>query len=833
MTHREQSCAAVAKGKLGNSISKNIDPSHQLSKSVTIPTQEEVEYLMTLFNQGRYIEGEAVARQQIEKFPQNGFFWKVLGVVIGLQGRITESLEAIQQTVTLMPMDAQAHNNLGGILCELNHLNKAETSCRRALEIEPDYAEAHSNLGRILRELGHLNEAEACYRRALEIKPDYLIAYSNLLFILIFTNHHAAYRLEEARRYGQMVATKVVHRFRTWLCIPTPKRLRIGLMSGDLRNHPVGFFLEKVLPQIDASRFELIAYVSNSIEDSLSACIKPYCYAWKSVVGLSDEAAANLIHADGVHLLLDLSGHTAHNRLPVFAWKPAPVQASWLGQLATTGMLEMDYLLGDPLATPPENDWHFIEKVWRLPEVWCCLSPPRVELEVSLLPALSCGYITFGSFNNLAKINDLVVALWARVLLAVPNSKLFIKTRQFSDPAVCEVFRQRFVEYGIPSDRFLLEGASPRAELLASYHRVDIVLDPFPCTGDTTNFEALWMGVPVITKKGDRFISRVGQSIVHNAGLSDWIAENDDDYVDKVVSHTMDLLQLAALRGGLRQQVLDSPLFDASRFARHLEEALWGMWEKYLDVDQAAINVVMQRIKLEPKKENFKLDYKNASVENTQFNLTGLNGVGDFCIKDGYVSRTEYFHYDDSALTDQYQLEVYLHALGLMKKYGFETVLDIGCGSGYKLVTYLSGYLTTGLELPVNVEMLKLKYPHHSWQVAEFSETLNNKFDVVICSDVIEHLTDPDLLLRFIQNIDFKFAILSTPERDLVYPESNPSRNGPPKNMSHVREWNKYEFNNYVSKWFKIVDHRVCNLEQMTQMVIIKNWTNDYRRHRA
>ena len=352
-------------------------------------------------------------------------------------------------------------------------------------------------------------------------------------------------------------------------------------MSGDLRNHPVGFFLESVLAQINPSRIELIAYPTDHRTDELTARIKPYFSVWKSLVGLNDEAAARLIHADGVHILIDLAGPTAHNRLPVFARKPAPVQATWLGYLATTGVAEMDYLLGDHQATPPENDGHFSEKVWRLPEVWACLTPPDAALEVSQLPALSAGCITFGCFNNLSKMNDAVVALWARVLQAVPASRLFLKTKKLDDPAVCEPPLQRFTAKGIESGRLMREGSSPRAELLAAYNRVDIALDPFPYGGGTTSFEVLWMAVPIITRKGDRFLSRCGQSLAFNADLVDWIAEDDDDYVAKAVMHTQDLKQLAALRAGLRERVLASPLFDAPRFARHLEAVLREMWERW------------------------------------------------------------------------------------------------------------------------------------------------------------------------------------------------------------------------------------------------------------
>jgi predicted O-linked N-acetylglucosamine transferase (SPINDLY family) len=298
------------------------------------------------------------------------------------------------------------------------------------------------------------------------------------------------------------------------------------------------------------------------------------------VFTLNDEAVARLIHADGIHILLDLSGHTAKNRLPVFAWKPAPVQCTWLGFPTTTGVAAMDYILGDPIAIPPEDEGHFSEQVWRLPEIYLCLSAPVDSPNVGSLPALKNDRVTFASFNNLAKINDQVVACWARILNAVPKSRLLLKAKQLKDSTVLDTTWKRFAAHGIADHQLILEGTTPlRNDHLGTYQRVDIALDPFPYPGVTTSAEALWMGVPVLTLQGDRFLSRTAASIAHNTGMSDWIATREADYVDKAIRLSGDLPKLAALRAGLREQVSTSPLFDAPRFARHFEDALWGMWQ--------------------------------------------------------------------------------------------------------------------------------------------------------------------------------------------------------------------------------------------------------------
>lgn len=358
------------------------------------------------------------------------------------------------------------------------------------------------------------------------------------------------------------------------------------MVSGDLNNHPVGYFLENLLAHLDRSRVEIIAYPTSTEADELTARIKPFFSAWKPLFALNDSAAANLIHADGIHVLLDLSGHTGHNRLPVFAWKPAPVQASWLGYWASTGVAEMDYMLADPYVAPQGEENKFVESLWRLPENYLCFSEPAHNIAVAPLPALTSGCITFGCFNKVDKMNDAVVALWAQLIKAVPGSRLFLKTPQLNDSALCNTTRQRFYEHGIEPERLVLEGGSPRAKLLETYNRVDIALDPFPYTGGATSAESLWMGVPVITHKGEDFLSRIGESICSNAGLADWIAADDEDYVTKAVLHASDLRRLATLRAGLRQQVLASPLFDAPRFARNFEAALWGMWQTWSHIRQ-------------------------------------------------------------------------------------------------------------------------------------------------------------------------------------------------------------------------------------------------------
>ena len=600
----------------------NSKPYRSLKSSNGVGLQEgasqlEINSLLYSFSQKRYSEAEFLSRSMTERFPTYGLGWKVLGAVFKQTGRSAEALAPMKKAVELLPNDFEAYNNLGNTFQDLGNLDEAiafyrrslmlkpdfaeahnnlsvtyqdldrlsdaEASCRRAIEIKPNYATAYLNLGLTLHGLGRIEEAETCYRRALQIKPDYTEVHSNLLFLLNSSNNNPLKYFNEASLYGGIVEKKVTSKIAKWSFTRRPERLRVGFVSGDFSNHPVGYFLESMLAQLDSSSFELIAYSTSHKVDELTLRIKPFFVLWKSLLGLSDETAAHLIYNDGIHLLIDLSGHSRNNRLPVFAWKPAPVQVTWLGYFNTTGVRAIDYLIADPWVLPETEEIYFTEKIWRLPETRLCFTPPDLDIEVSPLPAIANGFITFGCFNNLAKMNDDVVTLWARVLATVPESRIFLKAKQLKEVSVQQNTIERFAAHGINADRLILEGFETREKYLASYHRVDIALDPFPYPGGTTTVEGLWMGVPVLTLAGEHFLSCQGVGILNNVGLPQWIATGINDYVNLAMWFASDLNGLARLRKELRSKVLVSPIVDASRFAKHFEATLHAMWQVWCD----------------------------------------------------------------------------------------------------------------------------------------------------------------------------------------------------------------------------------------------------------
>jgi protein O-GlcNAc transferase len=582
---------AEAYNNLGNTLQElgRLDEAEaSLRQAIALkPDYAKAHYNMgvTLNEAGRLHEAEVSYKQAIALTPDYGQAHYNLGITLQELGRLDEAEASYTQATALKPGYAEAYNNLGNTLLELGRLEEAAASFRQALDLEPDYAEAHSSLGIALYRSGALEEAEASCRKAIALNPDFTAGYMPLLFIQSSSNFEHTSYLKDALSYAKSIRGEISSRFSEWSCAREPERLRIGLVSGDFCNHPVGFFLEGLLAQFNSSSLELYAYPTKLLEDELTTRIKPYFSYWSPLLGKSDQEAAQLIHNDKIHILIDLSGHTANNRLPIFAWKPAPIQVSWLGYWASSGVPEMDYILGDPFVTPNNEAAHFIEKIWQLPESYLCFTKPNVALEVMPLPALSAGVITFGCFNKLVKMTDEVVSLRSKILNIIPGSKLFLKNDQLQYASERNKVLSRFAAHGIGADQLILEGPSPRAEYLASYNRVDIALSPYPYGGGTTSAEGLWMGVPVLTKRGDYFLSHLGESIAHNTGLSDWIAADEDEYIAKAVQFSSDLDGLMKLRAGLREQVLASPLFDAPRFARHFVRAVWSMWSKWQETN--------------------------------------------------------------------------------------------------------------------------------------------------------------------------------------------------------------------------------------------------------
>ena len=490
-----------------------------------------------------------------------------------------QSVASYDRAIALKPDYADAWYNRGNLLHELQKYDQSVASYDQAIALKPDYAEAYANRGNVLCSVCRYEEADDSYREALRINPNDLDARSGWLFSM---NYHASLNLQhalsEAKIYGSKTSENSIPKFKKWDVASKANKLKIGFVSGDLCNHPVGYFIEGLIEYLDPNQFELYAFTTNSLTDELTIRIKPFFNEYTLIYGMSDLDAATLIHKKGIHVLLDLSGHSKYQRLPVFSYKPAPVQVSWLGYFATTGLPEMDYFLGDPYMLHISEENHFTESAWKLAETWLCLKPPNFGFSVSKLPAIKNGFLTFGSFGNLSKMNNQVVTTWASVLHGIPTSKLFLKAKQLKDVSQIEDVQKRFAKCGISTDRLILESAESREAYFLAHNEVDFILDTFPYPGGTTSVDAFWMGVPVLTLRGDRFLSHLGESIAINSGNADWIAQNLHDYVSKAVQFSTNLERLAQLRSTSRERAIKSPLYDSVRFAKNFGDALWGMY---------------------------------------------------------------------------------------------------------------------------------------------------------------------------------------------------------------------------------------------------------------
>ena len=506
-----------------------------------------------------------------------------LGLALFEKGEVAHAIAIFRAGLAVKPL-AETHDNLGIALQANGSPDEAIEHFEKALEIAPDNPFTKCNLAGALADGGHPRQAIAVYRQILALRPEHLMAHSNLLFSLSVDEQCSALEyLEEARGFDRKLVGPTDDRLR----LPgrhRGARLRLGFVSADLRGHPVGYFVEGILQSIDRGRFDLFAYPTIAKEDALTARIRPLFAGWHMLKGLSDEAAAQRIRADGIDILLDLSGHTGDNRLGVFAMRAAPVQITWLGYFASTGLSAMDYVLADEVCVPPGNDHHFTERVWRLPRTRLCFTPPAEGStpEVSPLPASTRGHITFGCFQRLPKINDDVLALWKRIFAALPEARLFLQSPQTGRAKYIDQIRSRLADVGIEADRVTIRGPAARSTYLESYAEVDIVLDTFPFTGGTTTCEALWMGVPTITLAGESMIARQGAALLRAGDLAEWVAETEDGYVEKAISFATEIDALAHLRSSMRVRMRASALFDVRLFAANFGAALDAIWDEQI-----------------------------------------------------------------------------------------------------------------------------------------------------------------------------------------------------------------------------------------------------------
>jgi predicted O-linked N-acetylglucosamine transferase (SPINDLY family) len=427
-----------------------------------------------------------------------------------------------------------------------------------------------------------LDEAVECYERALAINPDLGPAHGNLLFALSYRRGTTLAGLAVAHRaWNDRFARPLKAKWPDHRPGRNRETPRLGFVSADFNNHPVGYFTIRVLEELRRKGVEFVCYANQTREDALTERFRAAAALWRPIAGLTDEAAAERIKADEIDVLFDMSGFMAGNRLPIFALKPAPVQVTWFGYMATTGLEAIDYILADGRHIPPASERYYSEKVVRLPHSLVCFDPPADAPAVTPLPALRNGFVTFGSFNVLCKITPAVVETWSRILRRVPNSRLLLKTAAFSCPTTRARYETLFASHGVAKQRLIFQGRTSRNAHMAATATVDIALDPFPYVGSTTTVECAFMGVPVITWPGELFSSRHSLSFLTTIGATETIVDGLKGYEDMAVALSQDLDRLGSMRASLRSRMLGSPLCDAASFTADFEEACLGMWKAF------------------------------------------------------------------------------------------------------------------------------------------------------------------------------------------------------------------------------------------------------------
>lgn len=496
------------------------------------------------------------------------------------RGALSAGSDALRTALALRPDNAEWHVNLGAALQMQGLLGEAIGAYERARALRPGSGIASENLGSTLASQGRLDEAIALYREGLRRNPGDARTHSNLLLTLNYLCQGPARVFAEHRRWEEMHGASTASQPFTNSADPE-RPLRIGYVSPDFRAHSVAFFIEPILAARDRKVMSVYCYADVARPDAVTERLRQLSDHWRPTHSVSDTDLMRQIREDKIDILVDLAGHTAGHRLAVFAQRAAPLQVTYLGYPNTTGLGAMDYRITDTIADPADQATYCSERLLYLDDCFLCYRPPADAPAVSAPPAQQAGHITFGSFNNLAKIQPGVVARWAELLHAVPRARLLLKNPSLTDAIARDRVLDAFTTAGITPDRIDLLGLAPsQSEHLALYGRVDIALDTFPYNGTTTTCEALWMGVPVVTFAGRTHAGRVGASLLTAAGLTEFIAASPQDYVARAAALAADVPALVRYRTTLRDRVGQSLLCNAAHLTRNLETALRGVWRE-------------------------------------------------------------------------------------------------------------------------------------------------------------------------------------------------------------------------------------------------------------
>ena len=536
--------------------------------------------------QARHAEALAWYEKALQCWPEFAEALNNTAVTLQDMGRLADAVPYFERALAVRADYVDPLINLSNNYRDRGRPEQAIACLRRAAEMRPDNPHIWNNLGCSLGDQGNVGEAIECYRKCLELDPRNHHAFSNLLLNVHYLDDRSQDEILELHREYErrFAAAPVLRAARPAGNADPERRLRVGYVSTDFRRHSVAYFLEPLLEGHDPQAVEFYCYADVPRADAMTACFAQLAGSrWRDIRGYNDDRFEQLVRGDAIDILIDLGGHTAGNRLRAFTRRLAPVQATWLGYPDTTGLAAMDYRITDPVCDPEgcTERWH-TERLVRLDGGFLCFRPAPSSPAPLALPMAATGAITYGSFNNMAKMSAAVLDMWSSILLRVPAARLALKNKALGEgPARGRVIAA-FEKRGIDGNRVLMSGAVESLEgHLASYSHVDVALDSYPYHGTTTTMEALWMGVPVVTLTGAAHVSRVGASILSRVGLEDCVASSTEDYVERAAGWASRGGELAQLRQQLRERLERSTLMDEFHFARRMEAALRAMWRRY------------------------------------------------------------------------------------------------------------------------------------------------------------------------------------------------------------------------------------------------------------
>lgn len=459
----------------------------------------------------------------------------------------------------------------------------AEGKFKLAIKLNPKFYDAFSDLGVLYIDMNRIDEAINCFKNAISINPNLSSAYHNLFFAF---NHLYNFPIDDYFLYSKKyrsILKNVDKECLKYSFDKKPKKIKVGFISGDFDDHPVGYFLLDLIKNLENTNIETYAYSNKFLENNdITLQFKINFNHWIEIFDKTDLETINQIRSDGIHILIDLSGHTKNNRLSIFPSKPAPIQLTWLGCNISTGIPQIKYIIGDKHSYLDSKKKFFVEKFWKMPEVPQCLSKYNLDPTYKETPAKKNGFVTFGSFNNITKLNDKVIETWSKVLKLTKNSKIILKHRLLENEKLKNIIIKKFISNNVEDEKIIIKkGVKSRNESLETYNNIDIALDTFPYNGVTTSHEAIMMGVPILTKKGDHPYSKMGESLNKNIGMEDWIAKDNEDYVSKAIYFSRDINQLSLIKKNLIRKIPSTSSFNSSIFTGQFKNELWKIWEEY------------------------------------------------------------------------------------------------------------------------------------------------------------------------------------------------------------------------------------------------------------